>query len=151
MNILIVHNMYSQYGGEDKIVQEQVEILGRNNNIHLYSRNNNEIAHFNRLQKIDLLKQSYSSEKTKLDISTIIKNFKPDVAHVHNVYPLISPVVYEVLNDYKIPIIQTLHNYRFLCPNGLLFNKNICERCLESDSYYKCLLNKCYHNSYIQN
>ena len=56
---------------------------------------------------------------------------KPDVAHVQNVFPLLSPAVYWTLRRFKIPIVQVVHNYRFMCANGLFLtpDQEICERC----------------------
>lgn len=152
MKILIVHNFYKEYGGEDISVNNQVDLL-ENNDIEVvnYFINSSAIDSFSKLDKFRLLKSAYASSKTEKDVLDIIKKFKPDIAHVHNVYPLISPIIYKVLHDNKIPIVQTLHNYRFICPNGLLFNQGeVCTKCLDTKNYYHCVHNKCYHNSILQ-
>ena len=74
----------------------------------------------------------FFSLKTVFQLKKIIKKFKPDVAHIHNIFPIISPSVYYILKKNNIPIIQTMHNYRFYCSNGLgLKNNQLCDRCLK--------------------
>jgi glycosyltransferase involved in cell wall biosynthesis len=152
MKILIIHNYYKTYGGEDQVVENQVKLFTEKGlSCVTYFRHNNEIDSFSKVQKLSLLKEAYASKRTVHDIERLIKVHKPDVAHVHNVYPLISPVVYSVLKRYGIPIVQSVHNYKFLCANSLMYNKNrICEKCLIRKSYYPCFSNKCYHDDYLQ-
>ncbi|NLD46535.1 MAG: glycosyltransferase family 4 protein [Clostridiaceae bacterium] len=152
MKVLIIHNSYKEYGGEDKVVESQVKLFKEREIDYItYFCNSNEIDNYTAVQKLLLLKNGYASINTKNNIERLIEEHKPDVAHVHNVYPLISPIVYSVLKKHKIPIVQTIHNFRFICPNSLMFNKNrICEKCLIKDSYYQCFFNKCYRQSYFQ-
>lgn len=152
MKVLIIHNKYSTYGGEDKIVEQQYSILKQNGvDVKLYCKDNNSINKLSKTNKIRLIKDAYCSKQVEQELLCLLDDFKPDIVHIHNVYPLVSPVVYDFFKKYNIPIIQTLHNYRFICPNGLMFNANvICEKCLEKDSFYQCFHNKCYHNSNIQ-
>ncbi len=148
MRILIVHNFYKQYGGEDQMVHEQVKLLnGRGNEVFLYSKNNNELPR----NKYKVFKEAYYSINTIKELNEIIFNYKPEIAHIHNIFPQISPSVYDVLAGKGIPIIQTLHNYRLACPNGLFFNKGkVCTLCLEKGDFYYCAIKRCYRNSYIQ-
>jgi len=152
MRVLIIHNSYKEFGGEDSVVNNQVKLLTeKGDEVCSYIVDSKEIDNYSKLDKLRLLKNAYSSPKTMRNITKIIKKFQPDIAHVHNVYPLISPVVYKVLHDNNIPMVQTLHNYRFICPNGLFFiNGEICTKCLDKKNYYQCGFNKCYHDSYTQ-
>lgn len=86
------------------------------------------------------------TQKIIYELEEALDEFKPDVVHFHNVFPLISPVAYLVVHKREIPIIQTVHNFRFFCPNGLLLKKNgqICRR--EGD-FLQCVTNKCFRNS----
>lgn len=80
-------------------------------------------------------------------IKKIINKERPDIAHLHNIAHQISPAIIRVLRKYKIPIVQTLHDYKLICPNYLLFSNNeICYGC-EKGRYYNCLLKKCVKNS----
>lgn len=152
MKILIIHNRYSIYGGEDKIVEQQYDIFAKNGiDVKLYCENSKDISSLSKFDKLRLVRNAYYSKKTEKDLLCLIKNFIPDIVHIHNVYPLISPIVYDFFKKRNIAVVQTLHNYRFICPNGLMFNNDsICEKCLKKDSFYQCVSNKCYHNSYIQ-
>jgi len=72
---------------------------------------------------------------------------KPDLAHVHNVFPMLSPSVYSSLRDNSVPVVQTIHNYRFLCPNGLFYvNGRVCEAC-QVKGYWEAVTNRCMHGS----
>ncbi len=151
MNILLIHNKYSIYGGEDKIVEQQYNILKKNNNVKVYYRDNNEIRNFSFLSKIKLFREAYNSKKTISDLLELIEKFRPDLVHVHNIYPLISPSIYNFFYERNIPVVQTLHNYRFICPNGLMFRDgHICDDCLRLSNFRSCIINKCYRESFIQ-
>jgi glycosyltransferase involved in cell wall biosynthesis len=74
---------------------------------------------------------------------------KPDVAHFHNTFPQLSPSVYAACRDAGVPVVQTLHNYRFICPNGLLLrNQQPCEECI-GGSLFSSLKYRCYRNSVL--
>lgn len=88
----------------------------------------------------------YSFEAKK-KIEELIKREKPDIAHINNIYHQISPSILSVLKKYKIPIVQTLHDYKMICPVYILYSKNeICERC-KKYRYYMCTVRKCTKNS----
>src|SRR5690606_25449192 len=76
-----------------------------------------------------------------------IEEFKPDIVHVHNFFPLLSPAVYDAANAAGVPVVQTFHNYRTICANGLfLRNAEPCELCLKK-SVAHSLRFGCYRNS----
>ncbi|MFA6306380.1 MAG: glycosyltransferase family 4 protein [Patescibacteria group bacterium] len=84
----------------------------------------------------------------KLEI--LIRNEKPDIAHLHNIAHQFSPAIIYVLKKHKIPVVQTLHDYKLICPNYKLFNKNkACLKCLNG-KYYNCFLGECVKNSYLK-
>ncbi|MFH0972526.1 MAG: glycosyltransferase family 4 protein [Patescibacteria group bacterium] len=89
----------------------------------------------------------YSLEARK-KINKLIKETKPDVAHIHNIDHQISPSILHVLKKHKIPVVMTLHHYKLICPNYYLFNNRVCEKC-KKYKYYNCILNKCIKNSYL--
>lgn len=149
--ILIVHNFYQFPGGEDIVVQNEQQLLKENGfRALLYTRSNKEILSMNPLQKGIMGISSIFSLKTFFEIRKIIKNEHVNYIHVHNTLSLISPSVYYAAISMKKPVLQTLHNFRFLCVNALLFrDKHICEDCLASGS--KCAIkHRCYHNSVFQ-
>ncbi len=80
-------------------------------------------------------------------LEALIEKEKPDVAHLHNIAHQISPAIIHTLKKHNIPIVQTLHDYKLICPNYKLFsNGEICEKC-KGGKYYNCTLNKCVKNS----
>jgi glycosyltransferase involved in cell wall biosynthesis len=149
MKILLIHNYYQKYGGEDSVFHSEMELLKKNGHqILTFTRNNNEILKFSLLDKAKFLKDTIWSTKTNQELAKISLEFTPDVAHIHNIFPLISPSVYDVLKHNNIPIIQTLHNFRFLCSNGLFYRENkICEKC-KFGHMHNAILFKCYKDNY---
>lgn len=148
--ILLCHNYYAQSGGEDTVVGAQLASF-QEIAVLPYTRNSTDISGYGRRKKLGLLFDAYGSRSLASDIQRIRKDFRPDIAHVHNVFPLLSPRLYKVLKDNGIPIVQTIHNFRFICPNGLMYQKGkVCEKCLEKRSSYYCGLNRCYRGSLLQ-
>jgi glycosyltransferase involved in cell wall biosynthesis len=150
VKILIVHNHYQQLGGEQMAVEAQVSLLReRGHRVILYMRNNAEIERYRLWQKAAFFPEAVFSRRTYHEIRTLIARERPDVAHVHNVFPLISPSVYRALKDSGIPVVQTVHNFRFLCPNALFYTHGrICERCKYGNTLHAVRW-KCYRQSYI--
>lgn len=150
MNILILHNYYRFRGGEDIVFEyESEEFKKLGNNVVIFTKNNNEIDKYNFIQKILFFFHCFYNYNTIKELKKIIKQNPVDVVHVHNVFPLISPAIYNFFSKNKIKIVQTIHNYRFLCPNGLFFTKNkICTKC-KNGNYFHCIINKCYKNSFL--
>ncbi|MBU1862628.1 MAG: glycosyltransferase family 4 protein [Candidatus Omnitrophica bacterium] len=149
MKILFVHNYYQTPGGEDIVLKnEEVLFKSYGHAVTYYTRHNDEIKQYTFWQKIKFFYQTIYSVKTCREVSKLIDENKPDVALVSNVFPLISPSVYDCLKKNNIPIVQLVQNQRFLCPSGLFFvNGMICERC-KSGGVWNCVLRKCYKKSY---
>jgi glycosyltransferase involved in cell wall biosynthesis len=131
MKILLIHNYYRYRGGEDIAFDELKAMLsGKGMDLKVYTRNSASIkGPFRKFLSIFSLFYSFKAAK---DIAGIVSGFKPDVAHIHNLFPLISVSILNVLKKCNIPIIQTIHNYRFFCANGLCLDKGkVCEDCLD--------------------
>ena len=148
MKILLIHNEYQQRGGEFQAVKNQIDLLiSHGYQVVQYIQDNRLIDSFSRFQLVSALPKSIYSKSSYEDIQGIIEREKPDLAHVHNVFPLISPSIYHAINSVSIPIIQTVHNFRFLCPNGLFFiDDKPCEMCKHGNTSY-AILKKCYKES----
>lgn len=166
MRVLLVHNFYqsSSPSGEDVVFRNELELLKKNGiDVITYTRHNDEILHYNILNKFTLPFKNIWSKKTYREIKSLIKKEKPDVAHFHNIFYLISPSAYDACKESGIPVVQTLHNFRMFCANGLLMrNSRVCEECMSSKKNYllfvnsywiKLLINAikygCYRNSRI--
>jgi len=103
-----------------------------------------------RVGKGSLAAQTVWSRKTIDDFSALLKQRKPEVIHVHNTFPLISPSLYWVAARERIPVVQTLHNFRLLCPQAMfLRDGRICESCL-GKTPVPALTHGCYHDSRSQ-
>ncbi len=151
MNILQIHNYYQYSGGEDVVLKNEYELLtSKKHTVLQYLKNNSEISDYSLLQKGKLFYNTSYSKKSYREILKLFKVEKPDVAHVHNTLPLITPAVYYACNELNIPVVQTLHNYRLLCSNAYLFrNGKVCEECI-GKSLYHSLKYGCYRYSRIQ-
>ncbi|HKM02185.1 MAG TPA: glycosyltransferase family 4 protein [Sedimentibacter sp.] len=150
-NILIIHNEYQYAGGEDTVVKNEFQLLGdHGHTVTLYKRNNQEIGQMNILQKICLPFTTFFSFKSYREVSRLIKNYHIDIVHVHNTLPLISYSVYYAAKRNNCKLFQTIHNFRLVCPNGIMFRDgHICEDCV-SKGLTCSIKHSCYRNSKVQ-
>lgn len=130
--ILIVHNYYQIPGGEDSVVQNEKKMLEKyGHEVFLYTRNNIEINEMSLGRKMLLPLTTIYNPRTAVDIRRTIKEKKIDIVHVHNTLNLISPAVYYVALSCGIPVVQTIHNFRLLCPGATFYRDGkICEECV---------------------
>lgn len=151
MKILQVHNYYQIRGGEDSVVENEKSLLEKNGHeVITYYKHNNSIETNGVLNKYILFKSTIWSEATYKEITDLISETNPDICHIHNFLPIISPSVFQACKDSQVPVVQTLHNYRLMCTNGLLMRENeICEICI-GNTPFKSVAKKCYRNSYSQ-
>ena len=149
MRLLIVHNFYLQPGGEDIVFQEESELLRKNgHHILQYTEDNKRI---NQSGQISVALQSIWSWETYSKLKKVILDDHPDIVHFHNTFPLISPSAYYACKDLKIPVVQTLHNFRPFCPVAILYRDGaVCEECLNKDFPWPGIRHKCYHDSALQ-
>lgn len=149
--ILLVHNYYQIPGGEDTVFQNELKMLKDNGHeVVTYTRNNKEINGYNILKKVLLPFKFIFSFKTYRDIKKIIKKENIDIVHVHNTLALISPAVFYAAKKMNVPVFQTIHNFRNVCPNGVLYRDNkICEDCINKGLHCS-IKHSCYRNSKLQ-
>ncbi|KAF3886907.1 MULTISPECIES: glycosyltransferase family 4 protein [Nostocales] len=148
MHILSVHNKYQIRGGEDESRESEEKLLQEmGHQVDVYEEDNQQIASLNPAQlglKTIWSKEAYNIVKQKL------RSAPYDIVHIQNFFPLISPSVYYAAKEEGVPVVQTLHNYRLLCPNALFFrNGGICEDCLGQLIPYPAVMHSCYRNSQI--
>ena len=148
MKILVAHNRYRFRGGEDTVVDAEVELLRRHGHeVLVYLRDNREIS---TMKPHELAIQTMWSSKVIHDVLKLGEQFNPDLIHAHNIFPLISPSLYSVANRFNIPVIQTLHNFRLVCPQAtLLRHGQHCEDCL-GNTPWRAIVHRCYRNSIPQ-
>ena len=99
--------------------------------------------------KIKTYTSLISSRVIERELASLIDKEKPDVCHVHNTFPIITPVVYSVCQKKELPVVQTLHNYKLVCTNSLMFREGeVCELCLNK-SLYNSIKYKRYRNAHL--
>jgi len=147
--VLMVHNYYQQPGGEDTVFSlEKSLLLEHGHSVFEFTDSNKRIE---AVGYINSAVRTIWSGSSYNEILKIIKDGRPDIAHFHNTFMLISPSVYYACAELGIPVVQTLHNYRLVCPNAYLFRDGaICEDCLNWKNPLPGVFHKCYRNSYAQ-
>ena len=146
MKILLVHNYYRQPGGEDTVVGSELDMLeAYGHSVRLFSVSSSDIRKI--WEKIETGWSAPYSYFSRKNLTAALYDFKPDIVHVHNFFPILTPSVFDACKTVRIPVIQTLHNYRLICPNGLLMREgNVCDECI-TGSVYTSILHGCYRNS----
>ena len=119
MKIISVHNRYLLRGGEDEVFESEASLMTQygwevtpviEQNVHPDGV----------LKKIGVAIDCVWSRRWYREFSAMLEKIKPDVVHIHNFFPLISPSVYYACRKAGVPVVQTLHNYRLLCPAATL-------------------------------
>lgn len=128
MRVLVVHNAYQHRGGEDSVVESEVALLRQHGHeVQTYGRSNDDI---HGLPQLTLARQTLWSDRTTADVAVLVESFRPDVIHVHNTFPLVSPSLYWAAARLRVPVVQTLHNFRLMCLGALyLRDGKVCEDC----------------------
>ncbi|MGH8640270.1 MAG: glycosyltransferase family 4 protein [Burkholderiales bacterium] len=146
--VLVVHNRYQQPGGEDAVVDAEVELLRRHGHaVETYLRDNDELE---KMKKMEAFTQALWSRRTSKDIARLVDAFRPDVIHVHNTFALVSSSLYWAAARAGIPVVQTLHNFRLMCVQAMFLHEGrVCEDCL-GHLPWRGVARKCYRNSGLQ-
>lgn len=146
MRLITVHNFYQQFGGECQIFDTESKLLEeRGHYVKQYTLHNDDIKGIN---SFVLAKKTLWNSQTYKEIKALVQSEKPDIVHFHNTFPLVSPAAYYAVKSEGVPVIQTLNNYRLLCPNALfLRNGSICEDCLGKPIPLPGVIHNCYKGS----
>lgn len=133
MKVLLIHNFYrsGNPGGEDNVVRQERALLeSAGHEVVLYQRSNDEVDERDTVAAARTALQMGWSRRSHREVAELISRERPAVAHVHNTFPLVTPSVYQACRDAGVPIVQTLHNYRWLCTAATFYRAGaICERC----------------------
>jgi glycosyltransferase involved in cell wall biosynthesis len=146
MKIVLVHNHYLQAGGEDQVFAAEAEVLrAHGDDVRVYTVDNRRIASMGKLR---LASSTIWNRQVLGELTALLGEFAPDIVHCHNTFPLISPAAYAAAARLHIPVVQTLHNFRLLCLNGLfLRDGRQCEDCLGRAVPWPGVLHRCYRQS----
>lgn len=144
--ILVVHNTYKQRGGEDSVVDSEIALLRKHGNkVETWLCSNDEV---DGMSAVGLAGRTLWSTNTHRTLAERMSNFRPHLIHAHNTFPLISPSLYWAAARAKVPVIQTLHNFRLMCLNALfLRNGAVCEDCMNRLPW-RGVVRSCYRGSY---
>ena len=147
MRILFVHNRYRQPGGEDAVVQAESTLLARmGHEVEIWEESNESIVGIANACKTGLA-CAYSFRHAR-EARARIRRFQPDLAHVHNFFPQISPSIHRSCYAAGIPVVQTLHNFRLLCPTATLYRDGgPCEDCCGRAFPWPGVLHRCYREN----
>ena len=143
------------------VVENEAAMLRKHGHkVVLYIRNNSELSEGSRLEKGLMYMESFFSVRAYRDTCRLIRKKKIDVVHVHNTVHRISPSVFYAAVRMGVPVVQTLHNFRMVCPGATLYrNGHICEECIKahktcsccaSGSYLSSISHACYRGSRLQ-
>ena len=148
MKILVAHNAYQQRGGEDAVVDAEVGLLREHGHqVEIYRQHNDAL---NAMPRAQAAASAVWSRRSALEVDRICERFRPDVIQVHNTFPLISPSLYWAAAKRRLPVVQTLHNFRLLCPQAIfLRDGRICEDCV-GKLPWRAITRKCYRESALQ-
>lgn len=148
MKILVAHNAYQQRGGEDAVVEAEVALLRANGHqVELYNLHNDALK---QMPRAAAAMSAVWSTRAAGDIDALCARFRPDVIHAHNTFPLISPSLYWAAAKRQVPVVQTLHNFRLLCPQAIFLREGkICEDCI-GKLPWRAIARKCYRDSAMQ-
>jgi glycosyltransferase involved in cell wall biosynthesis len=147
--VLIVHNAYRHRGGEEKAVDLLARALSaRGHRVETLIEDSRNWAARGLAAKIGAALSTPYSQSVKNRLRNRIAVFRPDIISVHNIFPFLTPSVYAAAVDAGVPVVQTLHNYRWFCMNGLMFRDGApCELCLDRASPAPGITHACYQDS----
>ena len=150
MKVLVVHNYYQQPGGEDGVFEDESALLERKGHpVVRVAVHNDSIDTMSVLQRAAAGVGTIWSRTSYAQVAEILERERPDVMHVHNTLPLLSPAIYHAARKHGVAVVQTLHNYRMLCPGSLFYRDGkICELCL-GKMPLPAVVHRCYRGSTV--
>jgi glycosyltransferase involved in cell wall biosynthesis len=147
VKILLVHNYYQRAGGEDVVVErEQALLNARGHDARLHSVSNAAVR--SAWDAIRTACRTPYSGVARRRMAAAIERLRPEIVHVHNFFPLLTPSIFDACREARVPVVQTVHNYRHVCLNASLFrNGRVCEACLGKSVPWPGVIYGCYRGS----
>ncbi|MFJ3234442.1 glycosyltransferase [Streptomyces sp. NPDC086787] len=150
MRVLVVHNRYAsaQPSGENKVVDQEVALLrAAGHQVELFERRSDDIAARSLPGKVAVPLLVPWNPAVRRELADRLRTERPDVVHIHNVFPLLSPAVLAACADAGVPAVATLHNYTQVCPPGTLQRDGRpCTECVGATPL-PAVRHGCYRNS----
>jgi glycosyltransferase involved in cell wall biosynthesis len=145
MRVLICHNFYQQPGGEDKVFAAEADLLRKfGHDVQTHSIHNDQI---NSMSHLSLAAKTVWNRAAANEVFAKTREHRAQVVHFHNTFPLFSPAVYSAAKKAGAATVQTLHNYRLICPAATMFRDGKpCEKCL-GRLPLPAIRHKCYRQS----
>jgi glycosyltransferase involved in cell wall biosynthesis len=145
MRVLLAHNYYQQPGGEDVSFRAEVDLLRQRGHTALcYTQHNDDIESIGR---VSLAGKTIWNRTVSRDFAALIQRERPDIVHLHNTFPLLSPTAAIAAHAAGVPVVQTLHNYRLICPRAQLYRDgHICEECMTRSVPWPAIQHRCYRD-----
>ncbi|MCL7456468.1 glycosyltransferase family 4 protein [Micromonospora sp. MSM11] len=154
MRIVVAHNRYreAQPSGENTIVDAEIaQLTAAGVEVLPFIRSSDEIPTMSKSAKALLPISPIWAPRAQEDLSRLIAEHRPDVLHLHNPYPLISPWIVRTAHRHGVPVVQTVHNYRQVCSSGLYFRDGmICQDCRGRALGVPAIVHRCYRGSRAQ-
>lgn len=147
MKILVAHNRYQFSGGEDAVVRDEIELLRRHgHSVELLEQDNDAIHGLG--GKLIAATSIFYSAASRRRMRQAIHDFEPDVVHIHNWFPMLSPSIILEADQSEVPVVQTLHNFRMLCANALFYRDGgVCMDCAGKTLPFDGTIHGCYRGS----
>ncbi|MGW3893974.1 glycosyltransferase [Micromonospora profundi] len=154
MRIVVAHNRYreAQPSGENTIVDSEIaQLTAAGVEVLPFIRSSDEIPSMSKAAKALLPISPIWAPRAQQDLSRLLTEHRPDVLHLHNPYPLISPWVVRTAHKHGVPVVQTVHNYRQVCSSGIYFRDGvICQDCKGRALGIPAIKHRCYRDSAAQ-
>lgn len=146
MRILTVHNYYQQPGGEDQVFAAEKHLLQHfGHQVDTFTVHNDDVDSLSRAR---LAARTVWARSAAREIARRVRAGNTGIAHFHNTLPLVSPAAYGAARAAGAAVVQTLHNYRLLCPQALLYRENrVCEDCVPHRMKLSAVQHRCYRGS----
>jgi glycosyltransferase involved in cell wall biosynthesis len=146
VNIVLVHNFYQQPGGEDQVFADEASLLeSHGHHVERFTVHNTSVESMGRLE---IARKTIWNEQSARALAEVVRKSEAQVVHFHNTFPLISPAAYQAVRNEGAAVVQTLHNYRLMCPSATLFRDgHVCEDCVGRAIPWPAISHGCYRNS----
>jgi glycosyltransferase involved in cell wall biosynthesis len=143
LKIVVAHNFYQQPGGEDQVFADETALLeSHGHTVARHTVHNDEVTHLGRLT---LAGRTIWNRQSHRELYELVRRERAEIVHFHNTFPLLSPSVYSAARAAGAAVVQTLHNYRLICPTAICYRDGkVCEDCVNKTIPWPAIVHRCY-------